>query len=101
MRKPDFRICKNKGADQLRGNHAADQRLCFRYIDSTTPLLLKPLAIFCGCAARFVLDLVGNPKSRFSHDKAQLSNILTSVIVVLFTFEKTLFLRSHPDAFIQ
>ena len=24
---------KNKGADQLRSNCAADQRLCFRYID--------------------------------------------------------------------
>ena len=28
----------NKGADQLRGNRAADQRLCFHFIDSTTPL---------------------------------------------------------------
>ena len=27
--------------DQLRGNHEADQRLCFRYIDSTIPLLSK------------------------------------------------------------
>ena len=26
-----------------------DQRLCFRYIDSTIPLLPKPLAIFSGC----------------------------------------------------
>ena len=36
-------ICKgeNKGADQLRGNREADQRLCFRYSDSTIPLLLK------------------------------------------------------------
>ena len=33
MRKPTFSICENKGADQLRGNHAADQRLCFCYID--------------------------------------------------------------------
>ena len=32
-------ICENKDADQLRGNHEADQRLCFRYTDSTTPLL--------------------------------------------------------------
>ena len=31
---------KNKGAEQLRGNHAADQRLCFHYIDSTISLLL-------------------------------------------------------------
>ena len=37
-------ICKgeNKGADQLRGNREADQRLCFRCSDSTIPLLLKP-----------------------------------------------------------
>ena len=34
-------ICENKGADQLRGDHEADQRLCFRYSDSTIPLLLK------------------------------------------------------------
>ena len=41
MRNPDFCICENKGADQLRGNREADQRLCFRYIDSTIPLLSK------------------------------------------------------------
>ena len=29
MRKPAFCICENKEADQLRGNHEADQRLCF------------------------------------------------------------------------
>ena len=34
-------LCENKGADQLRGNREADQRLCFRYSDSTIPLLLK------------------------------------------------------------
>ena len=38
MRKPDFCLGENKGADQLR---EADQRLCFRYSDSTIPLLLK------------------------------------------------------------
>ena len=41
VRKPDFRICENKDANQLRGNREADQRLCFRYIDSTIPLLPK------------------------------------------------------------
>ena len=41
MRKPDFCLYENKGADQLRGNREADQRLCFRYSDSTIPLLLK------------------------------------------------------------
>ena len=41
MRKPAFCICKNKGADQQRGNRATDQRLCFRYIDSAMTLLPK------------------------------------------------------------
>ena len=39
MRKPAFCIGENKDADQLRGNREADQRLCFRYMDSTIPLL--------------------------------------------------------------
>ena len=41
MRKPAFCICEIKDADQLRGDREADQRLCFRYIDSTIPLLSK------------------------------------------------------------
>ena len=39
LRKPAFCICKNKGADQLHSNCTVDQRLCFRYTDSTIPLL--------------------------------------------------------------
>ena len=38
MRIPDFCLCNNKDADQLRGNREADQRLCFGYTDSTIPL---------------------------------------------------------------
>ena len=72
MRKPAFSICEYKGADQLRGNQAADQRLCFHFMYSIFPLLLKPLAIFCGCTDQFVSDLVANPKDRFSQDAAQL-----------------------------
>ena len=41
VRKPDFCICENKAADQLCGNRTTDQRLCFRYTDSTIPLLPK------------------------------------------------------------
>ena len=42
MRKPTICIiCDNKGADQLRGNREADQRLRFRYTASTIPLLSK------------------------------------------------------------
>ena len=41
MGKPTICLGENKGADQLRGNREADQRLCFRYTDSTLPLLFK------------------------------------------------------------
>ena len=72
MRKPAFCICENKDADQLRGKREADQRLCFRYTDSSIPLLpnFKPLAIFCGFTAWFVSDLVGNLEDRFSQNEA-------------------------------
>ena len=78
MRKPAFCICENKDTDQLRGNHEADQGLCFRYINSTIPLLskseiFKPLAILCGCTAWFVSDLFGNPKDRFSQNEAHMT----------------------------
>ena len=52
MRKPDFCICENKGADQC---------LCFHY----KILNFKSLAIFFGCTARFVSDKVGNPEDSF------------------------------------
>ena len=39
LRKPVFCICENKGADLLSSHNPADQCLCFRYIDSTIPLL--------------------------------------------------------------
>ena len=42
MRKPDFCLCENKGADQLCSNCTADQRLCFRYSDSTTLFFVNP-----------------------------------------------------------
>ena len=41
MGKTTICIGKNKGEDQLRSNCEADQRLCFRYMDSTIPLLSK------------------------------------------------------------
>ena len=39
MGKPTNCLGENKDADQLRGNREADQRLCFRYTDSTIRLL--------------------------------------------------------------
>ena len=47
MGKPTICICENKGADQLRGKREADQRLCFRYSDSTVlPLLNSKISGF-------------------------------------------------------
>ena len=46
MRKFAFSICENKGADQLPTNRAADQRPCFRYIDSTIPLSKSKISSF-------------------------------------------------------
>ena len=74
MRKQTNCICENKDADQLRGNHEADQRLCFRYMDSTIPLLPKFEA------SSYLLSLyrpvsVGpgrRPHCWFSHDVAQI-----------------------------
>ena len=79
MRKTTFCICENKDADQLRGKHEADQRLKFRYVDSThmyDPSTFQnrnfmPQGIFCSCTAWFVSDLVRNPEDRFSHNEAQ------------------------------
>ena len=62
---------KNKGSDQIPGNCTADQRLCFSLNIFYNPFTsniqnCKPAAIFCGCKARFVLelDLVGNQENR-------------------------------------
>ena len=93
MRKPAFCICENKDADQLRGYREADQHLCFCYTDSIIPLLsksefFKPLAIFCGCTARFVSYQVRNPEDRFSHNEAHLFlKTVTFTVCVLFLFE--------------
>ena len=75
MGKQTICIGENKAADQLRGNREADQRLCFRYMDSTIPLLLKSKTMFCDCTARFVWDLVGIPNCWFSHAQAHIENL--------------------------
>ena len=38
-------ICENKGADQLGGNRAADQRICFRYIDNNEHREMRPKVV--------------------------------------------------------
>ena len=67
MRGHAFCILENKGADQLSGYRAADQHICFHYVDSTSPLKFQ--------ASRHLLlsysqVCVGNPEDRFSHEAA-------------------------------
>ena len=96
MSKPAFCICENKGAAQLHSNCAADQCLCFHYIDSTIPLLPKSeissVLPFCGSTARYVSDLVGNPEDRFSHDVAHLM-----LITVAFWGVRIFWIFSSPS----
>ena len=79
MGKPTICIGENKDADQLRGNREADQRLCFRYSDSTLPLLqffLNPklqASSLLLCLYRSVcVGPVRKPHCWFSHEVAQL-----------------------------
>ena len=79
MGKPTICIGENKGADQLRSNCEADQRLCFRYSDSKIPLRnFKLLALFCACTGRFVSDLLRNHIVGFFHEAAHFLKILVS-----------------------
>ena len=91
MRKPTICICQNKGTDQLRGNHVADQRLCFRYTDSTIPLLksrISRIACFYDCTARFVLDQVGTQIVDF---------LMHRLNLFLLKYEFILLLCKHLD----
>ena len=86
MGKPVFCICENKGADQLQSNCAADQRLCFRYTDSTIPLLSKPEISSLQQAS--VSDLVGNFGERFCRITAHLMPLKIAPKIPIFPQKK-------------
>ena len=47
LHKMHFRLCENKGLDQLCSHCEADKHLCFRYTDSTiSPLVKSEIASF-------------------------------------------------------
>ena len=84
MGKPTICIGENKGADQLRGNREADQRLCFRYSDSTIPLLLKSEVSSCfQCLYRSVcVGPVRKPHCWFSHEVAHFCDYVVAMVMV-------------------
>ena len=75
VRKLAFCICERKDADQLRGNREADQRLCFRYMDSIIRLLSKfPASTHLLWLYSPVCVGPGRkPRRRFSHNEAHMS----------------------------
>ena len=91
MRKTGFCLCENKGADQLPSNWEADQRLCFRYTDSTMSLLLK--SEISSCTDRFVSDLVRNTEDLFSRLAAHVMHTCFSSVIIL---SKCLLMKLHP-----
>ena len=68
MRKLDYCVCKNKGADQLCSNCTADQCLCFCYSHST---ILLPVKSSMTVQAGLCQEMVGNREDRFSRVVAQ------------------------------
>ena len=73
MRKPAFRICENKDADQLRSNYTADQRLYFRYIAQFLYFLdpkFQASSHILWLYSPVVSDRSETPKDRFCGDAA-------------------------------
>ena len=87
MRKPFFFcISENKDADQLRSNCAADQRLCFRNMDSTISLLPKfenlHLQSFSAAVQPSLYRTQSvNPQDWFFHDAAQVITYFSIEII--------------------
>ena len=79
MEKPTICIGENKGADQLRGNREADQRLCFRFGTRILQSLYFLNTKFHAsssflCLYRSVcVGPVRKPHCWFSHEAAQMS----------------------------
>ena len=77
MGKPAFCLCKKRcrSASRMTAKLISAFVFATRIVNPSTSTIqnFKPLAIFCGCTARFVSDLVRNPKGRFSCDTAYIS----------------------------
>ena len=98
MRKPAFAYAKTKTQISLAVTAKLISAFVFAYMQN---LNFKSLAIFCGCTARFVSDLVENPEDRFSHLTTQLNYVFSGgggvichilfyvIIMIRFLHDKT------------
>ena len=87
MRKPAYCKSQNKGEISCLVTaqviiHPADQCLCFRYIDSTIPLLPKLKFQASRHLLWFVLDLVGNREGKFSPDAAHFFSLTLHLYLI-------------------
>ena len=67
MGKPTICICENKDADQIRGNREADQRLCFRYMDSTQSASVTVQVSLCRTCSETTLLVFPRGGSNLTH----------------------------------
>ena len=99
MGKTTICIGENNDADQLRSNCEADQRLCFRYSDSTIPLLLKSeissFKLFSVLVQPGFVGPVRKPHCWFSHEGAHMNLESKSPFVTKSKRQNKIRLRMH------
>ena len=90
MGKPTICIGESKGGDQLRGNSEADQRLWFRYTDSTLYFLntkFHASSCFLLLHRSVYVGPVRKPHCWFSHEVAQMfssqNDLLVMIVIIL------------------
>ena len=89
--KPAHCICENKDADQLHGDHAADQCLCFHYKDSTNLQLPK----FYIQASSHLLRLLSS--ECVGPDRKPQDRWLIKSCRILFSVSVTLIIEPHHE----
>ena len=94
MGKPTICIGENKDADQLRGNREADQRLCFRYSDSTIHLLLKSSSSFLCLYRPVCVGPVRKPQTHVHSASFTCKHRHTSIMLLLSLYTSIVLLLS-------
>ena len=80
MRKPAFCICQNKGTDQLCGNNAADQHICFCYKDCKILQKFRDSSYLLWLYSLVRVEPGINTKDSFSRNMAHVMSPATHVL---------------------